>query len=43
MNGTTEDLRRKVDSAGALGGVVRSMKALAASGIGQYAGMPSIR
>jgi F-type H+-transporting ATPase subunit gamma len=36
MNGTTEDLRRKIDSAGALGGVVRSMKALAASGIGQY-------
>jgi len=31
-----ESLRRKIASAGDLGGVVRSMKALAASSIGQY-------
>jgi F-type H+-transporting ATPase subunit gamma len=36
MSGTTESLRRKIGSAGDLGGVVRSMKALAASSIGQY-------
>jgi F-type H+-transporting ATPase subunit gamma len=36
MSGTTEDLRRKIQSAGDLSGVVRSMKALAASSIGQY-------
>jgi len=36
MNGTVEDLRRKIESAGDLSGVVRSMKALAASSIGQY-------
>jgi F-type H+-transporting ATPase subunit gamma len=38
MSGTTEDLRRKIQSAGDLSGVVRSMKALAASSIGQYEG-----
>jgi F-type H+-transporting ATPase subunit gamma len=36
MSGTTESLRRKIDGAGDLQGVVRSMKALAASSIGQY-------
>ena len=36
MSGTLESLRRKIDSAGDLQGVVRSMKALAASSIGQY-------
>jgi F-type H+-transporting ATPase subunit gamma len=36
MSGTMESLRRKIDSAGDLQGVVRSMKALAASSIGQY-------
>ena len=36
MSGTMESLRRKIDGAGDLGGVVRSMKALAASSIGQY-------
>lgn len=36
MSGTTEGLRRKIDSAGDLEGVVRSMKALAASSIGQF-------
>jgi F-type H+-transporting ATPase subunit gamma len=33
---TTESLRRKIDSAGELRSVVRTMKALAASSIGQY-------
>jgi F-type H+-transporting ATPase subunit gamma len=36
MSNTTESLRRKIDSAGDLRGVVRTMKALAASSIGQY-------
>ena len=36
MSGTLESLRRKIDGAGDLQGVVRSMKALAASSIGQY-------
>lgn len=36
MSDTTESLRRKIDSAGDLQSVVRSMKALAASNIGQY-------
>jgi F-type H+-transporting ATPase subunit gamma len=36
MSGTTESLRRRIDGAGDLQGVVRSMKALAASSIGQY-------
>jgi F-type H+-transporting ATPase subunit gamma len=36
MSGTMESLRRKIDGAGDLEGVVRSMKALAASSIGQY-------
>lgn len=36
MSGATESLRRKIASAGDLEGVVRSMKALAASSIGQY-------
>jgi F-type H+-transporting ATPase subunit gamma len=36
MSGTTENLRRKIEGAGDLEGVVRSMKALAASSIGQY-------
>jgi F-type H+-transporting ATPase subunit gamma len=36
MSGTTEDLRRKIEGAADLNGVVRSMKALAASNIGQY-------
>jgi F-type H+-transporting ATPase subunit gamma len=36
MSNTTESLRRKIDSAGDLQGVVRTMKALAASSIGQY-------
>jgi len=36
MSGNLESLRRKITSAGDLGGVVRSMKALAASSIGQY-------
>ncbi len=36
MSGTTEDLRRKIAGAGDLEAVVRSMKALAASSIGQY-------
>jgi F-type H+-transporting ATPase subunit gamma len=36
MSGTTEGLRRKIEGAGDLEGVVRSMKALAASSIGQY-------
>jgi F-type H+-transporting ATPase subunit gamma len=36
MSGTTESLRRKIVGAGDLNGVVRSMKALAASSIGQY-------
>jgi F-type H+-transporting ATPase subunit gamma len=36
VSGTTESLRRKIDGAGDLKGVVRSMKALAASSIAQY-------
>ena len=36
MSGTLESLRRKIDGARDLEGVVRSMKALAASSIGQY-------
>ena len=36
MSETTESLRRKIDSAGDLQSVVRTMKALAASSIGQY-------
>ena len=36
MSGTLESLRRKIDGAADLEGVVRSMKALAASSIGQY-------
>ncbi|MDP3330414.1 MAG: F0F1 ATP synthase subunit gamma [Methylococcaceae bacterium] len=36
MNDTTSSLRRKIDSAGDLQSVVRTMKALAASSIGQY-------
>jgi F-type H+-transporting ATPase subunit gamma len=36
MSGSTESLRRKIAGAGDLEGVVRSMKALAASSIGQY-------
>lgn len=36
MSNSTESLRRKIDSAGELQSVVRTMKALAASSIGQY-------
>ena len=36
MSNTTESLRRKIESAGDLQSVVRTMKALAASSIGQY-------
>jgi F-type H+-transporting ATPase subunit gamma len=36
MSDTTTGLRRKIDSAGNLQSVVRTMKALAASSIGQY-------
>src|ERR1035437_5395932 len=36
MSDTTESLRRKITSAGDLQSVVRTMKALAASSIGQY-------
>ena len=36
MIDTTESLRRKISSAGDLQSVVRTMKALAASSIGQY-------
>lgn len=36
MSDTTTSLRRKISSAGDLQSVVRSMKALAASSIGQY-------
>src|ERR1035437_10937765 len=36
MSHTTESLRRKIRSAGELQSVVRTMKALAASSIGQY-------
>ena len=36
MSETTESLRRKISSAGDLRSVVRTMKALAASNIGQY-------
>ena len=36
MSGTLQSLRRKIAGAGDLEGVVRSMKALAASSIGQY-------
>ena len=36
MSGTNESLRRQISGAGDLEGVVRAMKALAASSIGQY-------
>jgi F-type H+-transporting ATPase subunit gamma len=36
MTGTTASLRRKINSAGELQSVVRTMKAMAASNIGQY-------
>ena len=36
MSDTTASLRRKIDSAGDLQSVVRTMKSLAASSIGQY-------
>src|SRR5665647_2852641 len=36
MSDTTTSLRRKIDSAGDLQSVVRTMKAVAASSIGQY-------
>src|SRR5271168_3903742 len=36
MSDTTESIRRKISSAGDLQSVVRTMKALAASSIGQY-------
>ncbi|MDD2459367.1 MAG: F0F1 ATP synthase subunit gamma, partial [Eubacteriales bacterium] len=36
MSDTTASLRRKIDSAGELQSVVRTMKAMAASSIGQY-------
>ncbi len=36
MSDTTASLRRKIGSAGDLQSVVRSMKALAASSVGQY-------
>ena len=36
MSETTASLRRKIDSAGDLQSVVRTMKAVAASSIGQY-------
>ena len=36
MSETTASLRRKINSAGDLQSVVRTMKALAASNIGQY-------
>ena len=36
MSNTTESLRKKIESAGDLQSVVRTMKALAASSIGQY-------
>src|SRR5450432_3832303 len=36
MSNTTESLRQKIESAGDLQSVVRTMKALAASSIGQY-------
>ena len=36
MSETTESLRRKIESAGDLQSVVRTMKTLAASSIGQY-------
>ena len=36
MSNTTASLRRKIGSAGDLQSVVRTMKALAASNIGQY-------
>jgi F-type H+-transporting ATPase subunit gamma len=36
MSGTTESLGRKIESAGDLESIVRSMKALAASSVGQY-------
>ncbi len=36
MSNTTESLRRKIASAGDLQSVVRTMKAVAASSIGQY-------
>jgi F-type H+-transporting ATPase subunit gamma len=36
VSGSIESLRHRIESAGDLGGVVRAMKALAASSIGQY-------
>jgi len=36
MSDTTAGLRRKIESAGDLQSVVRTMKTLAAAGIGQY-------
>ena len=36
MSDTLESLRRKIDGAGDLESVVRSMKALAAASVGQY-------
>jgi F-type H+-transporting ATPase subunit gamma len=36
MSGTAENMHRRIDGAGDLEGVVRSMKALAASSVGQY-------
>ena len=36
MSDTTASLRRKINNAGELGSVVRTMKAMAASSIGQY-------
>ena len=36
MSDTAASLRRKIDSAGDLQSVVRTMKAMAASSIGQY-------
>ncbi len=36
MNDTTTGLRRKINTAGDLQSVIRSMKALAGSNIGQY-------
>src|ERR1700689_1900905 len=36
MSGNMQSLRRKIDGADDLNGVVRAMKALAASSIGQY-------
>jgi F-type H+-transporting ATPase subunit gamma len=36
MSGSTEQLGKKISGARDLGGVVRAMKALAASSVGQY-------